>query len=168
MGDGLAHYSQKPWPDAKLAAPRSGAPHAPCEAHDPHHAPLAQLDRALASGAKGQRFESSRARQSARTGGIGQVRLLRMPWLAGHERRGSGTDGGDVDDHAVSTLASDYRTTKARLSRSSASQPVKWREQKGPPSCCIAPHSGRDEPPSDRSAAQIRDPVPTSSGQLRN
>ncbi len=27
-------------------------------------APLAQLDRALASGAKGQRFESSRARQS--------------------------------------------------------------------------------------------------------
>ena len=27
------------------------------------HAPVAQLDRALASGAKGQRFESSRARQ---------------------------------------------------------------------------------------------------------
>jgi hypothetical protein len=43
------------------------APHARCEAHDPHYAPLAQLDRALASGAKGQRFESSRARQSIRS-----------------------------------------------------------------------------------------------------
>lgn len=31
------------------------------------HAPVAQLDRALASGAKGQRFESSRARHFKRT-----------------------------------------------------------------------------------------------------
>jgi hypothetical protein len=62
MEDGLAHYSQKPLPDAKPAALRTGALHAPCEARHPHYAPLAQLDRALASGAKGQRFESSRAR----------------------------------------------------------------------------------------------------------